>query len=69
MSKQTPINKAIVEARMKMPLALYIQKCIDHLETMGGRGILNGLGELMDPETKKFVSAKLKTETKCSVCL
>ena len=63
MSKQTPINKAIVETRMKMPLALYIQKCIDHLETMGGRGILNGLGELMDPETKKIVSAKLKTET------
>ncbi|MFA6770826.1 MAG: nucleotidyl transferase AbiEii/AbiGii toxin family protein [Bacteroidales bacterium] len=63
MSKQTPINKAIVETRMKMPLALYIQKCIDHLETIGGRGILNGLGELMDPETKKFVSAKLKTET------
>jgi hypothetical protein len=63
MQKQTPINKEIVEARMEMALADYIQKCIDHLESMSDRGILNGLGELIDENIKKFVRTKLRTET------
>ena len=63
MQKQMPINKEIVETRMKMSLADYIQKCINHLEKMSDRGILNGLGELMDEEMKKFVRTKLRTET------
>lgn len=63
MQKQTPINKEIVETRMEMPLADYMQKCIDHLESMSNRGILNGLGELMDEDMKKFVRTKLRTET------
>lgn len=61
--KQTPINKDIVETRMEMPLANYIQKCIDYLENMSDKGMLNGLGELMDDEMKKFVRSKLRTET------
>jgi len=63
MQKQTPINKDIVENRMEMPLADYIQKCIGHLESMSDRGMLNGLGELMDEDIKKFVRSKLRTET------
>lgn len=63
MQKQTPINKDIVETRMEMPLADYIQKCIGHLESMSDRGILNGLGELMNEDMKKFVRSKLRTET------
>lgn len=63
MQKQTPINKEIVETRMEMPLADYMQKCIDYLENMSDRGILNGLGELMDEDMKKFVRTKLRTET------
>lgn len=63
MQRQTPINKEIVETRMEMPLADYIQKCIDHLESMSDRGILNGLGELMDEDMKKFVRTKLRAET------
>lgn len=63
MQKQTPINKEIVETLMEMPLADYMQKCIDHLESMSDRGILNGLGELMDEDMKKFVRTKLRTET------
>lgn len=61
--KQTPINKEIVEKRMEMSLADYMQKCIDHLESVSDRGILNGLGELMDEDMKKFVRTKLRTET------
>jgi len=37
-----------------MPLADYIQKCIGHLESMSERGMLNGLGKLMDEDMKKF---------------
>ena len=63
MQKQMPINKEIVETRMEMSLADYIQKCINHLEKMSDQGILNGLGELMDEDMKKFVRTKLRTET------
>lgn len=63
MKNNTPINKSIVESRMEMFLAEYIQKCIEHLETMSDKGILNGLGELMDEDMKKFVRTKLRTET------
>ncbi len=63
MQKRTPINKDIVETRMEMPLVDYIQKCIGHLESMSDRGMLNGLGELMDEDMKKFVRSKLRTET------
>lgn len=63
MSNKTPLNKAIVEARMEMPLADYLQKCIDTLEGMSDKGMLNGLGELMDEDMKKFVRTKLRTET------
>lgn len=63
MQKQTPINKTIVETRMKMPLAEYLHKCIDTLEAMSDKGILNGLGELVETDMKNFVRTKLRTET------
>ena len=63
MKNNIPINKSIVETRMGMPLADYIQKCIDALETMTDKGMLNGLGELMDEDMKKFVRTKLRAET------
>ncbi len=63
MDRKTPINAAIVEARMEMPLADYLGKCIDTLESMTDKGMLNGLGELMDEDMKKFVRTKLRTET------
>ncbi|MDD3167692.1 MAG: nucleotidyl transferase AbiEii/AbiGii toxin family protein [Bacteroidales bacterium] len=63
MQRQTPINKEIVETRMEIPLTDYIQKCINQLEKMSDRGLLNGLGELVDEYMKKFVRTKLRTET------
>jgi len=63
MQNHTPVNKTIVEARMKMSLPDYLQKCIDHVEGMSDKGMLNGLGELMDDSMKKFVRQKLRTET------
>ncbi len=63
MQKQTPINTNLVEARMQMPYTEYIGQCIEKLESMGDRGLLQGLGELMDAETKTFVKTKLRKET------
>ena len=48
---------------MNMPLADYIQKCIDQLQSMTDKGMLNGLGELMDDEMKTFVRNELRKET------
>lgn len=63
MDRQTPVNKDIIEARMEMPFSGYLQKCIDNLKEMPDKGLLHGLGELMEPEMKKFVRKKLKDET------
>ncbi len=63
MQKQTPINTKLVETRMQMPYIDYIGQCIEKLESMSDRGLLQGLGELMDAETKTFVKTKLRKET------
>lgn len=63
MNNKTALNQEIIETRMKMPLSDYLQKCIDMLEGMSDKGILNGLGELMDDDMKRFVRTKLRLET------
>lgn len=63
MNRHTPINKGIVEERMNLPFTQYLQECIDQLENMSNKGLLQGMGELMDDEIKHFVRIKLKTET------
>lgn len=63
MEKRTPINKSIVESRMEMPFTDYIQKCINLLESMSDKGLLHGLGELMEDDIKQFVKNKLRSET------
>jgi len=63
MQKQTPVNKNIVESRMEIPYSNYLQRCIDTLESMTDKGLLQGLGELMDNDLKNFVRTKLRTET------
>ncbi len=63
MQKQTPVNKDIIEFRMKIPFIDYLQKCIDQLDKTTDKGMLDGLGEILDPEMKTFVRTKLRTET------
>ena len=62
MKNQSPVNKEIVESRMNVRLAEYIQRCIDRLEQVDDKHLLHGTGELMDDEMKKFVRSKLRTE-------
>ena len=63
LNRRTPINRSIVETRMGGTLEEYLQRCIDSLQQMPSRSLLNGLGELTDNATKAFVRTKLLPET------
>jgi predicted nucleotidyltransferase component of viral defense system len=63
MQKRTPLNKEIIQKRMKMDLSDYLQRCIDTIEKMNEKRMLSGLGDLMEEETKKFVKTRLKQDT------
>ena len=62
MQRQTPINKSIVESRMEMPLTEYLQTCIKYLEEISNKGLLQGMGELMDNKMKRFVKERMRSE-------
>lgn len=63
LQSQTPINAAIVESRMGMTLQEHLQHCIDTLENISDKTVMNGLGELTDGDIKKFAKTKLRKET------
>jgi predicted nucleotidyltransferase component of viral defense system len=63
LQRQTPVNTNLIEFRMKMPYEEYIGKCISHLESIDGKRLLDGLGELMTADLKKFVRTRLLAET------
>ncbi len=58
-----PINERIIEKRTGLLMQQFLQKCIDELEGMSNRGILSGLGELLDVKQKTWVKEKLRSET------
>ncbi len=62
MQNEIPVNKSIVEPRMEIPFQDYLQKCIDNLEAMSDKGLLQGIGELLDDKMKKFVRGKMRSE-------
>ena len=63
LNRRAPINRQIVETRMGATLENYLQRCIDSLQQMPNRSLLNGLGELTDSSTKAFVRNKMLPET------
>lgn len=58
-----PINKQIIEKRTGLSMHQFLKKCIQELESMSDRGMLSGLGELLDAKQKAWVKEKLRTET------
>lgn len=58
-----PINKSLVENRSKLSFEEVLIKCIDLLENMNNRHILDGLGELLTESKKDWARAKLRSET------
>ena len=63
MENRTPVNKNLVENRMKMPFADYLQNCIHTLNKLSDKNLLNGIGDLIDDKMKHFVRTKLCDET------
>jgi len=61
--QKTPVNKVIIEKRMKMEFSDYIGSCISEIEKIRSKSLLSGLGELVDADQKEFVKTKLKSET------
>lgn len=58
-----PVNVKIIENRTGLSFQNFLKKCIDELEAMSNRGILSGIGELLDTKQKAWVKEKLLTET------
>lgn len=58
-----PLNAKIIENRTGMAEQLFIQKCIDMLEALSDRGILSGVGELLNEKQKAWVKKNLRQET------
>lgn len=61
--KMWPINKGIVEQRAEMPFKDLLSKCVDLLEKMDNRHILDGLGEFLSESQKDWARAKLREDT------
>jgi predicted nucleotidyltransferase component of viral defense system len=57
-----PINKKIVEQRLKMPFAHFLEACISGAEKLESRNVLHGMGELLDNKSKSWVKENLKKD-------
>jgi len=57
------INKEIVEKRTEMKFTDYLKKCIKFVENIPDRGILSGMGELINEKQKYWVKSNLKKDT------
>ncbi|MBP9751308.1 MAG: nucleotidyl transferase AbiEii/AbiGii toxin family protein [Candidatus Moranbacteria bacterium] len=57
------INKTLVENRANIPYKELLTKCIQLLEKMDNRHILDGLGEMLSEPKKDWARAKLRTDT------
>ena len=58
-----PINREIIEERSGMSFDKLLQKCIEQLEKMNNKHILDGVGELLTDSQKDWAKAKLRQET------
>ncbi len=56
------INKTIVEQRAKMPFTDLVGKCIDALEKLSNKKILEGIGELLNEEQKRWAREQLRLD-------
>jgi hypothetical protein len=62
MNRQTAVNETIVTQRMGKPLSDYLQDCINAIESLPNKSLLDGLGELVNHEFKTFIRNKLRFE-------
>lgn len=60
--KNWDINEKIVEKRAGMPFKEFLKKSVAKLEKLPERGILAGMGELLDEKQKNWARKNLKEE-------
>lgn len=58
-----PINKEIVEKRTGTSFKGFLRKCVKALQKLPDRGILAGMGELLDDKQKAWVKVNLRKDT------
>ena len=58
-----PINEKIIEKRTGISVQEFLSLCIKILESKSDRGILSGVGELLDEKQKCWAKEKLASET------
>jgi predicted nucleotidyltransferase component of viral defense system len=58
-----PIRRGIIELRTQMSFVAFLDKCIALIDKKSERGILSGIGDLLDKEQKLWARQKLKSET------
>jgi len=63
LQRRFPLNREIIQERSGMSFDEFLQICIDQLEKMSNRHILDGVGELITPNQKDWAKAKLREET------
>lgn len=63
LKERFPINKEIVEKRASVSFDAVINKCIQQLEKLPDRNILDGIGELLSASQKDWAKAKLREDT------
>ena len=56
------INEEIIKKRAECSLKEYFKQCINHIEKVNERQILNGMGELLDEKTKIWAKKNLKKD-------
>ncbi|TSC61942.1 MAG: Uncharacterized protein G01um101448_419 [Parcubacteria group bacterium Gr01-1014_48] len=58
-----PVNKEIIQQRSGVSFEELLQKCLEQLEKMDNKHILDGLGDFLTGPQKDWARAKLRTET------
>ena len=57
-----PVNQEMVEKRTKISFPKYLTKCIAFVESLRGRSILAGMGELLNAKQKIWAKAHLQKD-------
>lgn len=60
--KDWEVNEGLVELRTGAPFITYLKTAIQTVENFDNKNILQGLGELLPPEQKRWVKTHLKEE-------
>lgn len=59
MKQRIHLKKNILDLRLQGSLEDYLERCINVVSSISRTRVLNGMGELLDPELKTWVKAKL----------